>query len=103
MPAPPSRPAVSIDAALAANTTLGELNQRLRASQSCFERIAPLLPSALHAQLRPGPIDGESWTLLVPNSAVSAKLRQMLPALQRCLQDAGEPPRTIRVRILNGR
>ncbi|HSW04266.1 hypothetical protein [Aquabacterium sp.] len=100
MASPPPRQAISIDSALAANETLGRLSERLRASQACFELIAPLLPMALHAQLRPGPIDDEAWTLLAPNGAVSAKLRQLLPALEARLIGAGLPRRIIRVRIL---
>lgn len=100
-PAPP-RQAVSIDAALAANETLDQLSKRLHASRHCFALIAPLLPAALHAQLQPGPIDNDSWTLLAPNSAVSAKLRHSLPALDAGLVQAGQPSRVIRVRILSG-
>jgi hypothetical protein len=102
MATPPPRQAISIDNALAANETLGQLGKRLRASQACFELIASLLPAALHAQLRPGPIDDDTWTLLAPSSAVSAKLRQLVPALEMRLIEAGLPKRIIRVRILTG-
>lgn len=98
-PAPP-RLALPFDAALAANESFGRLSERLRASQACFETVLPLLPPALQTQLRPGPIDELSWTLLVPNPAVSAKLRQWLPALVEQLVARGAPPREIRVRIL---
>lgn len=101
-PRQPPRQAVSIDAALTANQTLSQLNERLRASRECFALIAPLLPASLHAQLRPGPIDNDSWTLLAPNSAVSSKLRHSLPALEARLVQAGQPTRVIRVRILSG-
>lgn len=100
MVTPPPRQAMSIDTALGANEALGSLQRRLRASQVCFELISPLLPTVLQAQLRPGPIDDDSWTLLVTNGAVSAKLRQFVPALEARLVEAGQPRRVIRVRIL---
>lgn len=98
MPAAPS-PSVPIDAALASCEALTRLGERLRLSQRCFDSIAPLLPGGLREQVRPGPFDDESWTLLVSNGAVSAKLRQMLPALQARLADDGLQ-RAIRIRIL---
>ncbi|MBI5259014.1 MAG: hypothetical protein HY855_21090 [Burkholderiales bacterium] len=95
----PSR-TVTIDAALASNEALGRLSERLRASQACFEAIGPLLPPPLRAQLRPGPWDDEGWTLLAPNNAVAAKLRQLVPALEARVVAAGWPARPIRVRIM---
>ncbi len=102
MALPPPPNTLSIDAALAANESLSRLGERLRASQACLAAVAPLLPAPLAAQLRPGPIDDLSWTLLVPNGAVSAKLRQCLPMLNARLAELGQPPREIRVRILTG-
>ncbi|NRF69100.1 hypothetical protein HLB44_19065 [Aquincola sp. S2] len=96
----PSRPAVSIDSALASCDALARLGQRLALSQQCFDTISPLLSSPLRSQVRPGPIDDDGWTLLVDNGAVSAKLRQLLPALQARLAADGSAPRPIRVRIL---
>lgn len=96
----PPRHSVSIDTALASSETLGRLGERVRASQTCLATVAPLLPAGLREQVRPGPIDEEGWTLLVPNGAVSAKLRQLLPALQARLAEAGRPQRAIRVRVL---
>ncbi len=98
LPVPPNT--VSIDAALAANDSLARLSERLRASQACLAAVAPLLPQSLQHQLRPGPIDDQSWTLLVPHGAASAKLRQCLPLLNARLAELGHPPREIRVRIL---
>ncbi|WP_284620293.1 DciA family protein [Aquabacterium humicola] len=89
-----------IDRALANCDALARLGQRLALSQACFERIAPLLPPGLRAQVRPGPIDDEGWALLVESGAVSAKLRQLLPALQARLAEDGAPPRPIRVRVM---
>jgi hypothetical protein len=100
MPAPPSRPSTSIEAALASSDALTRLSDRLRRSNACFELVAPLLPGPLRTQVRPGPIDDEDWALLVPHAAAAAKLRQLLPALAAHLRSAGAGPVTIRVRIL---
>lgn len=104
MAAPPSpRLSVPIEQALAASDPLARLTQRLRASEDCLARLRPCLPQALFAQLRPGPIDDEGWTLLTPNGAVAAKVRQLLPVLLAQLADGGGPaPRAIKVRILSG-
>jgi hypothetical protein len=102
MPAPPPRPSTSIDAVLASTDALTRLSDRLRRSNACFALIAPLLPAALRAQVRPGPIDEEGWALLVPHAAAAAKLRQLLPALTAHLQTAGAGAIAIRVRILPG-
>jgi hypothetical protein len=93
-------PSIPIDSVLAACDPLTRLGQRLALSQACFDRIAPLLPPGLRAQVRPGPIDDEGWALLVDSGAVSAKLRQLLPALQASLAQDGTPARPIRVRVL---
>lgn len=100
MPAPPPRPSTSIEAALASSDALNRLSDRLRRSNACFELIAPLLPAALRAQVKPGPIDDDGWALLVPHAAAAAKLRQLLPALAAHLQTAGAGAIAIRVRIL---
>lgn len=100
MPAAPPRSSTPIEAALASCDALTRLSDRLRRSRDCFDRVAPLLPAGLRAQVRPGPIDDEGWALLVPHAAAAAKLRQLLPVLSARLQADGAAPVAIRVRIL---
>lgn len=90
-----------MQAALAASDPLSRLGERLRLSQRCLDSILPLLPAGLRSQVRAGPIDEQGWALLVPNGAVSAKLRHCLPALLQRLADQGLAVRDIRVRILS--
>jgi hypothetical protein len=92
--------AVPIARAIGDSAPLTRLVERLRQSRRRFEDLRPALPAALQAQVGPGPIDDQSWTLLAANPAVAAKLRQLLPDLARRLQDAGWPPLEIRVRVL---
>ena len=90
-----------IDQALAHCAPLQALSLRLRASQSRLDALLPLLPPAMRAHVKAGPIDETGWTLLAANSAVSAKLRQMLPALEAHLRHCGWPGPAVRVKTLS--
>ena len=86
--------------ALAHSEPLAQLARRMRESQARLAAITPLLPPALRAQVKAGPIDELGWTLLVNNSAVSAKLRQMVPALEAHLRTQGWDGPPVRVKML---
>ena len=64
--------------------------------------IESLIPAALRPAVRPGPIDGTTWCLLVDNNAAAAKLRQVLPALQASLRDRGWQVTSIRLKVQTG-
>ena len=87
--------------ALAGSEPLVALTQRLRASQARLEAVLPLLQPAMRPFVKAGPIDEAGWTLLATNSAVSAKLRQMLPALEAHLRSCGWPGPAVRVKVLS--
>ena len=91
----------AIDQAIAQSEPLVALGQRMRASQARLEALLPLLPLAMHAHVKAGPIDEVGWTLLATNSAVSAKLRQMLPALEAHLRTRGWAGPPVRVKMLS--
>lgn len=93
---PYTRPIVE---ALDAHQTLGRLLARLQESQQRFAVIAPALPPAMRAWVRPGVLDDEGWNLLVPNASVAAKLRHSLPLLQTLLEEAGWPALPLRVKV----
>jgi len=86
--------------ALAHSEPLAQLARRMRESQARLGAIESLLPPALRAQVKAGPIDELGWTLLVSNSAVSAKLRQMVPALEAHLRTQGWDGPPVRVKML---
>jgi hypothetical protein len=88
--------------ALSRSTTLDGLLQRVRDSEARWAAVRGALPAPLAAQVRPGPLDDEGWTLLVPSGAAAAKLRQCLPHLQAALQAQALPPRTLRVKVRRG-
>lgn len=78
---------------------LVRLAQRIRDSSLRLDAVTPLLPPALRAAVRAGPVDDNQWCLLVPNAAVAAKIRQLVPALEAALLERGWQPTAIRVRI----
>ena len=91
----------AIDEALAASEPLAALSRRLRDSQARLDAVLPLLPAAMRASVKAGPIDDSGWTLLASNGAVSAKLRQMVPALEAHLRTVGWDGPPVRVKMLS--
>ncbi|HSV78869.1 MAG TPA: DciA family protein [Ramlibacter sp.] len=79
--------------------TLARLAQLARESGERLKAIQPLIPAALRAAVRPGPIEGASWCLLVEGNAAAAKLRQLLPLLQDKLNKSGWQVTSIRLKL----
>ena len=79
--------------------TLSQLSAIARDTQNRLQAIAPLLPVSLRALVQSGSVEDDTWCLLVPNSAVAAKLRQTLPALCAHLRTKGWNVNTIRVKV----
>jgi len=79
--------------------TLARLAQLARESGERLRAIESAIPAPLRASIRPGPIDGTTWCLLVDSSAAAAKLRQLLPLLQQKLIDRGWEVTAIRLRV----
>jgi hypothetical protein len=79
--------------------TLAHLSAMARDTQQRLRAIAPLLPATLRHLVQSGGVDGSTWCLLVPNSAVAAKLRQTLPALCAHLRTKGWDVQTIQVKV----
>ncbi|PIT79314.1 hypothetical protein B9Z39_16325 [Limnohabitans sp. JirII-29] len=78
---------------------LAQLSAIARDNQNRLRAIAPLLPVSLRSLVQSGSVEGDTWCLLVPNSAVAAKLRQTLPALCAHLRTKGWNVTTIRVKV----
>lgn len=91
-----------IGEALDRSTPLARLQQLLRESEARYAVVRPLLPAALAAHVRPGPIDEQGWSLLAPNGAAAAKLRMLQPRLEQALQAQGWKPWNIRVKVVSG-
>jgi hypothetical protein len=80
--------------------TLARLTELIADSSARFKAIEPLLPEALRPAVKAGPIEGESWCLLVSSNAAAAKIRQLVPLLQARLLDRGWKVTSIRLKIL---
>jgi hypothetical protein len=61
-----------------------------------------LIPPALRYAVRPGPIEGPSWCLIVDNNSVAAKIRQLLPTMQSHLRTHGWEVNAIRLKVKQG-
>jgi hypothetical protein len=79
--------------------TLSQLSAVAKDTQNRLRAIAPLLPVSLRALVQSGSVENDTWCLLVPNSAVAAKLRQTLPALCAHLRTKGWNVNAIRVKV----
>ncbi|MGA0609790.1 DciA family protein [Caldimonas sp. KR1-144] len=89
--------------AMRRSAPLAHLRAMLEASRECMEAVRPLLPPALAAQMRPGPIDESgAFVILVSSPAVAAKLRQLQPRLEKALAERGRQSGAIRVRVQAG-
>lgn len=94
---PTTRP---IAESLRADGGLGGLLARVRESEARLQDIRGIVPAALHARLRAGPLDADGWTLLVENAAIAAKMRHVLPLVTETLRDHGWDDRPVRVRVI---
>jgi hypothetical protein len=81
--------AIPLHQAVAESPGLARLTSLVAESAARLRLLQPLLPPSLHAAIRPGPIEGDSWCLLLEHSAAAAKLKQLLPVLQARLQREG--------------
>jgi len=90
---------VPLHEAAEGSPTLARLAQLTRESSERLKAVELLIPAALRPSVKAGPIDGDSWCLLVDSSAAAAKLRQLLPALQSQLSRKGWQVTAIRLKV----
>ncbi|WP_083438527.1 DciA family protein [Caldimonas brevitalea] len=91
-----------IHEALSRHAGLARIQQLMRESNERFEVVRPLLPPALAAHVKAGPVDEQGWSLLAPNGAAAAKLRQLQPRLEEALRQRGWQVSAIRVKVQSG-
>ena len=82
-------------------TSLSQLQALARDGQNRLQAILPLLPVSMRSLVQSGGVEGESWCILVPNSAMAAKLRQFLPSLCAHLRTKGWNVQLITVKVIN--
>ena len=99
-PVPAPAAALPVTEAMRASPPLSRLVERMRESNAMYASILPLLPAALAASVRPGPLDEDGWSLLGANAAVAAKLRQLVPRFEERLRDRGHAVAAVRIKVL---
>ena len=90
---------VSLQQAAQEAPTLARLAELARESGQRLKAVERLIPDGLRLAVRPGPIDGPTWCLLVESNSAAAKLRQVLPALQSHLRSQGWEVKSIRLKV----
>jgi hypothetical protein len=90
---------VTLQEAADGSPTLAKLAQLARESGERLKAVELLIPPPLRSSVRPGPIDGPSWCLLVDSNAAAAKIRQVVPALLSRLADRGWQVTSIRLKV----
>lgn len=93
-------PALTIHQAAENSPSLARLTELVRESNDRLKAIESLIPEALRPAVKAGPIEGESWCLLVSGNAAAAKIRQLLPLIQARLLGKGWKVTSIRLKIL---
>jgi hypothetical protein len=89
----------SLATAMSEAEPLVSLMQRLQASKRCLDAVRSVIPPMLHPHISAGPLDDEGWTLLVANTAISSKLRQLQPRLLDALAQNGCKVNALRLRV----
>ena len=91
--------AVSLQQAFEESPMLAKLAALTRDSSDRLRCVAPLIPAPLRASVQAGPIDGQTWCILVKSNAAAAKMRQLIPALQSHLRSKGWDVTSIRLKV----
>ena len=91
---------VSVQQAAENSPSLARLAELVQESNRRLKVIESLIPEALRPAVMAGPIDHESWCLLVSGNAAAAKIRQLLPLIQARLLTEGWKVTSIRLKIL---
>lgn len=90
--------AIPVQEAVRQTPGLGHVLERMQRAQNCLQAVTDLIPPPLRAHVQAGPVDGDQWCILTPNTAASTKLRQLLPAMQERL--ATLQIKVIRLKVL---
>src|SRR4051794_37643729 len=90
---------VTLQQAAEDSPTLARLAQLARESGERLKAVESLIPASLRSAVRPGPIDGPAWCLLVDSNAAAAKLRQVAPAVIAHLCSRGTEVTSIRLKV----
>jgi hypothetical protein len=90
---------ISVQQAAQDSPTFARLSSLAEESSVRLRSVQSLIPTALRAAIKAGPIDGAVWCLIVDSSAAASKLRQLLPALEAHLRSKGWDVQSIRLKV----
>jgi len=91
---------LSVQQAAENSPSLTRLAKLVQESNNRLKAIESLIPETLRPAVMAGPINDESWCLLVSGNAAAAKIRQLLPLIQAHLLAKGWKATAIRLKIL---
>ena len=91
--------AVSALQASRESPALARLSDLATESTARLKSLDTVIPRSLRLAIQAGPIDGSEWCLLLDNTAVASKLRQLLPAIQAHLRSKGWEVNSIRLKV----
>lgn len=92
--------AISLQQASEASPTLSRLMAQTQESARRLQAVQQFIPPGLRPHVQAGPIEGDTWCLLVKNSAAAARLRYLLPGMEAHLRTKGWDVAHIRVKVL---
>lgn len=95
--------ALSVHQAAENAPSLARLAELVQDSNNRLKAIESLIPEALRPAVKAGPIDHDSWCLLVSSNAAAAKIRQLVPLIEAQLLGKGWKVTSIRLKILIGK
>lgn len=93
--------AISIEQAAQASPTLSSIVGQAREANARMKAIEVLLPPGLIHSVMAGPIEGDTWCLLIKNTAAASKIRHLLPSLEAHLRTKGWNVSRIRLKVQN--
>ena len=100
-PPPSSTKHTGVMDAIEQSDTLAGMLALHQKSTLYLRAVESVLPPGFSQQIKAGPIEDDSWCLLVTHNAAAAKLRQMLPSLSAHLRSKGHNVQTIRIRVIS--
>jgi len=99
-PGAPARHSKPLRQAMEEAPTLARLAAIARQSEARLQVARGMVPPALGAGLKAGSLEDGVWTLLAPNSAAAAKLRQLQPQLVLALERASLAVQNVRIKVM---
>ena len=92
--------AKSIRDAARESPELARLTTLLNQSNTMLASIQHLVPVGLRSTVKAGPVDGETWCLLVSNTAVANKLRHLAPDIERHVRQTRLVELKLRIKVM---